>query len=206
MPHKVLIADNHAISRRNLHDVIENSGEFNVVAEVEDGTHALQALRKQRPEIALLDIDIPGIGGLGILAKTSFWAERPIFVLLAIHDDEASFHKALEFGALGYILKEYAESEIIPCLRMVSAGKHYISPSFSWVLAKKPPANLTLSTRLTPSERKILSFIAEYKTSAEIAKLMGTSVRTVQNHRANICSKLGLRGHNALIKLATQYR
>ncbi len=202
----VLIADDHPIFRRGLFEIIEESEGFHVVAEADDGDSALLALREARPEVAILDIAMPHMGGLDVLAKTSHWGERPIFVLLTMYDNEIYLRKALEFGALGYLLKDNAESELLACLHAVQAGRHYITPGVSRTLAESSVSAGDPLDHLTPTERKIFLLIADYKNNHEIAELLGVSIRTVQNHRANICQKLNLHGHNALTKLATQLR
>ncbi len=201
----VLIADDHPIFRRGLFEIIEESEGFHVIAEADDGETALCALRDVRPDIAVLDIAMPNMGGLDVLVKTGHWGEKPIFVLLTMYDDEIYLRKALEFGALGYLLKDNAESELIACQNDVLAGKHYISPGVSRTLAESSGTSADLLEKLTPTERKIFLLIADYKNNNEIAELLGISIRTVQNHRFNICQKLNLRGHNALIRLATQH-
>lgn len=207
MTKSILIVDDHPIFRRGLYEIIQETSEFHVIAETDTGEKALKALRNTPPEIAILDIGLPDLSGLDVLAKINHWGTRPIVVFLTMYNDEIYLRKALEFGALGYVLKDNAESELIDCLHDVMAGKHYISPSISHALAE--PSLIEQKNRLdqmTPTERKIFLLIADYKTNNDIAELLGVSIRTVQNHRANICSKLGLRGHNALIKLANQYR
>jgi DNA-binding NarL/FixJ family response regulator len=200
----VLIADDHPIFRRGLFEIIEESDQFHVIAEVDDGEKALLALREMRPAIAVLDIDMPVLGGLDVLVKTNHWGVKPIFVILTMYDDEIYLRKALEFGALGYLLKDNAESELITCLQDVLAGKQYISPSLSQALGKSSTSAENLLKKLTPTERKVFLLIADYKTNHEIAELLSVSIRTIEKHRANICLKLNLHGHNALIKFATQ--
>lgn len=200
----VLIADDHPIFRRGLFETIEESAQFHVIAEANDGEQALLALRETRPVIAILDIDMPVVSGLDVLARTSHWGVKPVFVILTMYDDEIYLRKALEFGALGYLLKDNAESELISCLQSVLVGKRYISPGLSRALTEScTPAENSLD-QLTPTERKILLLIAEYKSNHDIAELLCISIRTVEKHRANICLKLDLHGHNALIKFATQ--
>ncbi len=207
MTKSILIVDDHPIFRRGLYEIIQETSEFYVIAEADNGEKAMTALRDTMPAIAILDIALPILSGLDILAKINHWGTRPIVVLLTMYDDETYLRKALEFGALGYILKDNAESELIDCLQAVTAGKHYISPAISHVLAESSfTGQNNRLDQLTPTERKIFLLIADYKTNNDIAELLSISIRTVQNHRANICGKLGLRGHNALIKFASQYR
>jgi DNA-binding NarL/FixJ family response regulator len=207
MTNSILIVDDHPIFRRGLYEIIQETSEFHVIAEADDGEKALKALRDTRPAIVILDIGLPGLSGLDILAKINRWGTRPIVVLLTMYNDEIYLRKALEFGALGYVLKDNAEFELIDCLHAVTVGKQYISPGVSHALAESSFAlQKNRVDKMTPAERKIFLLIADYKTNNDIADLLGVSIRTVQNHRANICSKLGLRGHNALIKLANHYR
>ncbi|MCK5356738.1 MAG: response regulator transcription factor, partial [Methyloprofundus sp.] len=132
------------------------------------------------------------------------WGERPHFVILTMYNDEAYLRKALEFGAIGYLLKDNAESELIACLEAVQYGCHYISPSISGALACYNNKEGKYLERLTATERKIYLLISEYKSNAAIAVLLALSIRTVENHRSNICKKLNLKGYNALIKFASE--
>jgi two-component system nitrate/nitrite response regulator NarL len=116
----ILIADDHPIFRRGVLDIIEENQQFHVIAEVDDGEKALLALSNTQPAIAILDIAMPVIDGLDVLAKTYHWSSRPVFVILTMYDDLSYLRKALEFGALGYLLKDNTESELINCLQAVS--------------------------------------------------------------------------------------
>ncbi|MEE9356672.1 MAG: response regulator transcription factor [Methylococcaceae bacterium] len=207
MTKSILIVDDHPIFRRGLYEIIQENSDFHVIAEADSGEKALNILRDTPPAIVILDIGLPVLSGLDILAKINRWSIRPTVVMLTMYNDEIYLHKALEFGALGYVLKDNAETELIDCLHAVTAGKHYISPGVSHALAESSfTVQKNQLEQMTSTERKIFLLIADYKTNNDISELLGVSIRTVQNHRANICSKLGLRGHNALFKLANQYR
>jgi DNA-binding NarL/FixJ family response regulator len=197
----ILIADDHPIFRRGVLDIIEENQQFHVIAEVDDGEKALRALNNTQPAIAILDIAMPVIDGL---AKTHHWSSRPVFVILTMYDDLSNLRNVLEFGALGYLLKDNTESELINCLQAVRMGKQYISASVSPALDRAPASSPDLLEQLTPTERKILLLIADYKTSHSVAELLSSSIRTVEKHRANICLKLDLHGHNALVEFATR--
>ena len=147
---------------------------------------------------------MPRLNGLDVLVKARHWSRKPIFVILTMYDNEAYLRKALEYGALGYILKDNAESELLSCLKMVAGNKHYFSPGVSWMLVNNNLKGTDFSGKLSSTEQQIMNLVGEFKTSAEIASLLSVSVRTVQNHRANICKKLGLSGANALSKYATE--
>jgi DNA-binding NarL/FixJ family response regulator len=200
---RVLIADDHPIVRRGLREVLDRGG-FEVVAEVGGGLEALAALRSLRPAIAVLDISMPGIDGLEVLAQARTWPDPPAIVLLTMHAEYAQ--RALDAGAAGYVLKENAEDEILACLKAVAAGRRFVSSGIPW----QPAAGGAIAVvgpleALTATERRILRLLAGFKTSREIAEVLCVSPRTVQNHRANMCAKLGLEGPKALLQFALDH-
>lgn len=204
MTKTVIIADDHPIFRRGLCEVFNETDRYRVIGEAGDGVEALSLIRSSNPDIAILDISMPEMDGLDVLIKTRHWAEPPIVVVLTLYDDEAYLRKALENGALGYILKDNAESELIDCLDMVVQGKHYLSPAVSWMLVQPMKAANDPVHKLTVAEHRILTLVSEYKSNAQIADLLSISIRTVQNHRANIRKKLGLSGPNSLLRFASK--
>jgi DNA-binding NarL/FixJ family response regulator len=206
MTHTVLLADDHPIFLRGLVELIATTSAFSVVGQAENGEQAVAGIQRLQPDIAILDLAMPGMGGLDVLLKAQQWAYQPRFVILTLYDDAGYLNKALEYGAMGYVLKDNAESEIINCLRMISTGKHYISPSVSWQLVEnrgRDPTRESIDS-LTPTERKVFDLVSEFRSNQEIARLLCVSIRTVQNHRAHICQKLGLRGPQALTRFATR--
>ena len=116
MPETVLIADDHPIFRRGLRDVIEEHGRFRVITEADNGADAINLIREHKPDIAILDIAMPQADGLDVMAQAVRWPDAPRFVILTLYDDEAYFRRAMELGALGYLLKQNAEEELITCL------------------------------------------------------------------------------------------
>jgi DNA-binding NarL/FixJ family response regulator len=130
-------------------------------------------------------------------------------VLLTMHNEEAMFAKALSLGVRGYVLKESATSDILNCLHAVRKGQNYTSAQLTKYLFKRASGQSTPVEgldSLTPTERRVLTLIAEYLTSREIADKLGVSVRTVENHRNNICAKVGVHGSHALTKFALQHQ
>jgi len=205
----ILIADDHPIFRGGLRALIESDPSFSVVAEATDGEEAIASITSQRPEIAILDYNMPKLNGFAVLGEISKLKLDVIPVMLTMHNDEAMFAKAFELGVKGYVLKDSASVDIVNCLHAVSQGQIYTSAAVTTFLYKRasrgqqPPDGLE---SLTPAERKILRMIADYKTSREIADELCVSVRTVENHRSNISSKLGVNGSHALIKFALQHQ
>lgn len=208
----ILLADDHPVFRRGLGLMLSSDKELQVVAEAANGTEALARLRELQPDIAILDVNMPGQTGFDVARElqSSPLAARLIF--LTMHRDEAIFNSALDLGACGYLLKESAVEEIIACVKAVAAGERFISPPLSTFLFNRASRAAALTQQkatiqdLTPSERRILKLIAEQRTSREIADLLFISVRTVERHRENICAKLELRGSNALLKFALEHR
>jgi DNA-binding NarL/FixJ family response regulator len=208
----ILIADDHPVVRQGLRLVIEGDPRLKVVAEADDGEAALAQIEQLRPAIAVLDLDMPKLDGLAVAREIQKRGLPVEVVFLTIHGEEDLFHAAMDLGALGYILKESALTEIVGGLRAVAAGQHYVTPSLmAYLLRGRSRAQALAHSQpglndLTPVEQRVLHLIASYKTSKEIAADLFISYRTVENHRTNICQKLGLHGHDALLKFALEHR
>ncbi len=206
----IIIADDHPIVRGGLCKFIDAEPRFKVVAEASDGEEAVEKIEQLRPQIAILDIDMPKLDGFGVARELQKRKLDVEIIFLTIHSAEDLFNEAMDLGAKGYLLKESAITEIVSSIKAVSEGKHYLSPAISSYLirrssragdlAKKKP---TLDS-LTQTERRILQLIAANKSSKEIADELFINYRTVENHRNNICQKLDIHGHNALLKFALQ--
>jgi DNA-binding NarL/FixJ family response regulator len=208
----IVIADDHPIVRQGLRQALAADAGLQVLAEAGDGEEALAAIRQHRPRIALLDMDMPKLGGMEV-ARAIIKEKLPVEVVyLTIHSEEDLFHAAMDIGAKGYILKESASMEIVTALRTVSDGHYYVTPSLTGYLVRRNSRASTLANDvptlndLSPTERRILRMIAHDKSSKDIAKELFLHYRTVENHRTNICQKLQLHGHNALYRFAQKHR
>lgn len=201
----IIIADDHPIFRSGLRAVIEADPAFVVVAEASDGEQALEMLFDKKPDILVLDYNMPKSNGFAVLGQIADRKIDVIPVMMTMHNDEAMFAKAFELGVRGYVLKDSASVDIVNCLHAVSQGQIYTSAAVTTYLLKRATRTSKVGEgidSLTPTERKILRMIAEEKTSRAIAEELFVSVRTVENHRSNITSKLGLSGSHALFKFA----
>jgi DNA-binding NarL/FixJ family response regulator len=208
----VLVADDHLIFRKGLSHVVAAEPGLRVVAEADNGVSALQSIRELRPRVAIVDLEMPQLDGLGV-ARAVRDEKLPVEVIfLTMHNDEDAVNDALEAGISGYVLKDSAVNDVVASIRSVVAGRPYLSPGISsHLLGRWRKTEMLARSRpgvgsLTPTERRIMQFIAEYKTNKEIADVLCVSPRTVENHRTNICSKLELRGSHALIRFAVENR
>lgn len=209
---RVLIADDHPIFREGLKKVIARDPQLQVVGEAGDGDEAVGRITELCPDVAVLDLNMPGKDGFAVMRAIRD-AGLPVKVIfLTMHNSEALFHQALDLGAAGYVLKDGAIAEIVNAVRSVAAGRNYISPELSTYLLNRSSRAAALAKQkptlgdLTPAERRVLKLIAEDKTSKEIAAALFISPRTVEHHRAHICEKLELHGFNALVKFAIAHK
>jgi DNA-binding NarL/FixJ family response regulator len=209
---KVVIADDHPLFRDGLRQALLAAPEIKLVAEAANGPEAFRAIREHLPDVAVLDIGMPGLNGFGVVQQIREKRLNPGIIFLTMYNQEDMFNQAFNAGSLGYILKDSAVSDIIQAIRSVAAGKHYLSPSISHYLARRISGRTTLHNHvpgladLTPAEVRVCKLIAEDKTSKEIAELLEISFRTVETHRANICAKLNLHGSHSLLRFAFDHR
>lgn len=206
---KLVIADDHELIRKGLRQVTESSGYR--VFEAEDGKEALDLIIREKPEIAVLDIEMPEMTGFEVANTLYRQGISVSIVFLTMYKDEVLFNKAMDIGVKGYVLKDNTVEEIQRCLKKVLKGNYYLSPEISDFLVNRNNTLMSGSSDskgkhlLTDAERNILRQVAEMKTSQEIADSLSVSIKTVQNHRNNICKKLGLSGTHALLKYAVEH-
>ncbi len=211
-PTHILIADDHPIFRKGLKQVIESAVNSFVVKEAEDGKSALQFVEELKPDVTILDVDMPEMNGLEVAKEIEKRRLKTKVIFLTMYKEEELFNEALDHGVLGYILKDNAAKEILNAIYAVIKNEYYICPSISNYLINRNVKEKRLTkvkpglNDLTPSEKQILRYIGESKTSKEIADDLHISYRTVENHRTNICTKLNIHGSHALLKFAFEYK
>jgi DNA-binding NarL/FixJ family response regulator len=209
---RILIADDHPVLRMGLKQVIEADPHLRVVAEAGDGETALEQIAAQRPDVAVLDVDMPRLDGFGVAREMQRRRLATAIIFLTLHADENVFDEAMELGARGYILKESALTAIAEGIKAVAGGTYYVTPSLTGLLvghrdrARALTASQPGLDALTPAERRILKLVAGGHSSKEIAEQLCVHYRTVENHRVSIAQKLGLEGHNAVLKFALRHR
>jgi DNA-binding NarL/FixJ family response regulator len=207
---RVVVADDHPVFLKGMRFVIAEEEDIAVVAEASDGLKALKFINELKPDIAVLDLDMPGKTGFDILRELNSSQSDCKTIFLTMHNASDLLLEALNIGVKGYILKENALSDIITAIRLVNKGQRYITPSLSDVVLNlnmpttAPDSKKLLLEKLTASEKKILYLIAKQKTTKQIADELFISAKTVEKHRYNICEKLDLTGNNSLLRFALE--
>jgi DNA-binding NarL/FixJ family response regulator len=206
---RIIIADDHPIVRQGLRQVIEREAELKVLAEADNGVTALEQIERLKPDVAVLDVDMPGMDGLEVLRLLGERALTVAVIMLTVHREQALFNRALQLGAQGYMLKESALADIVTGIRAVAAGQNYVSPLLTSYLFQKrtaPKPEGPSVDLLTETEREVLKLIADYETNNQIADKLFISPLTVKTHRRNISIKLGLEGKHSLMKFALDHK
>ena len=200
---RVFNADDHPILRKGVTDLLKETEGIEWVGSAANGKEALEKIIALKPDVALLDIEMPFFSGLEV-AKTLLDTNlKTEFVLLTLFKDESFFNNVIEMGIKGYLLKESSEKEILECIHSVYRGQAYVNPELTKYLIKPKGKKSTVLDKLSDDEVNILKLIAQQKTTAEIADMLFISPKTVSNHRSNISKKLSLSGEqNGLLKWA----
>lgn len=206
----IIIADDHPLIREGLVHLITQQNIFTNIIEVTSGYEVISESEKSIPDIILLDIEIPGINGIDVskILLKKYPSLKIIF--LTMYNDEEILTEAIENGILGYVLKENSSEEIINCIKTVLKGNKYFSAQLSEKLVKKLESKhkrdeiSLMLDKLSISEKRIIKLISENNTSKEIAEILFITPKTVENHRKNICDKLGLSGSHKLLKYALE--
>lgn len=200
---KIILADDHPLLIQGLAQVLSKRDNLQIIGQAVDGGGALDLIRNLKPDIAILDVQMPKPDGFEIAKIVAGEKLSTKIIFLTMFKEEAFIKKVIELGVKGYILKESAVTDIVKCVDAVADDKFFLSPQVSNVLLNQSGKAKNLSTnKLTPSETNILSLIGKGKSSKEIADELFISIKTVENHRTNICKKLGITGNSALLKYA----
>lgn len=208
----IVIADDHPIFRKGLREILAEERNFHIVADCADGQDAIESIRELKPRAAVLDLEMPKQSGLDVAALVQREGLPTALIMLTIADRLEIFNKAMDLGVLGYLLKDSAAIDLVRGIETILRGEYFISPQLAGRALKDRRAQdggsdvrLGLS-ELTPMERKVFRLIAENKTSVDIARELHISPRTVDTHRSNMKTKLGLNGSFALVRFALQHK
>ncbi len=205
---RILIADDHGIMRAGLRALLSAETDMEIVGEAATGADALDMAEALRPDIAILDLSMPGRGGIEVTRRLSAAYPSLRILILTVHEDEVMLREALSAGAAGYIIKRAIEAELIMAVRALHQGDFYVHPIMAAALlrtfipSRGPVA--AASEILTPRETEVLQYIALGYTNRQTADVLHISIRTVETHRAHLMAKLHLEGRAALVRYARE--
>ena len=204
---KVLLADDHSIVREGLRKVLEDSMEIEVIAEAADGEAAVDEAIEKQPDVAVVDISMPGMDGLEVVTRLKSYCPDVPVLILTMHDEEQYVIRAIEAGAMGYVTKQSAPEQLVEAVKKIHAGKRYLTEKASEALALRVlrgNKSKSLIESLSMRELQVLRKLALGSTNREIATSYNISVKTVDTYRARILKKLNLRNNAELSRYAIQ--
>jgi len=209
---RILLADDHTVMRRGLRLLLESHPEFSVVGEAADGRQAVDQAESTNPDVVVLDITMPNLGGIEAAERIVSQLPHAAIIFLSMHSDESYVLRALKSGAKGYLLKDSAEGDLIEAIKAVTQGKTFFSAEISKMLVEDYIREIR--TRgiedsyelLTSREKEILQLLAEGKSNKDIAAVLNLSFHTVETHRRNLQEKLNLHSFADLILYAVRKR
>ena len=205
----VLLVEDHAIVRQGIKALLEEEADITVVGETGNGSEALLLVEQFRPHIVLMDLSLPGLGGVEAIHQIRDRFPGVRVVVLSMFDSEEYVFRALKAGASGYVVKQSSSTELVLALRAVAAGSTFLSPTVSEILIdgyiNRPDASSQEDGRLallTPREREVLQLVAKGFNSRQIAEQLHVSIKTVETHRTNMMQKLDVHDRAGLVKFA----
>ena len=196
---RVLLADDHALLRTGVANIINQEPDLQVVAEAGDGAEALAAYEEHKPDVTLLDLRMPVMEGVEVVRRIRERDPRALVIILTTYDTDDEISRALKAGAKAYVLKDIAADALVGCIRDVLGGKTYLAPAAAAKLAEG-----VTRVQLTPREMETLKLVADGKANKEIATALDISERTVKTHLAHLFEKLGATSRTEAVKVATR--
>jgi DNA-binding NarL/FixJ family response regulator len=203
---RVLIADDHTMVRESLVSVLQADGDVQVVAQASDGVEALEKALQLRPDVVVVDLSMPRLGGLEVVRRLRAQLPTTRVLVLTMHQEDEYVLQAVRAGASGYLVKDSAAAELLAAVRSLHAGHGHFGPQAARTMAvqlQHPERTLDDPYgRLTTREREVLHLIAEGMTTKEIARRLGISAKTAENHRGHVLEKLDMRNTAELVRYA----
>lgn len=207
---RIVVADDHALIRRGICDLLESEPDWEVVAQAANGREAVDAVARVRPDVLVIDLAMPELNGLTAAREVLRVFPKVEIVLLTMHNTDQTIREVLECGARGYVLKSDAEQDLISAVKAVARGKPFFTPSVAEVVLKgylqrtTDPEVPERLQELTTRERQVVQLLAEGKGNKDVAVALQVSVKTVEAHRSNINRKLSIRTTSDLVRYAVR--
>jgi two-component system, NarL family, response regulator NreC len=205
---RVLVADDHTIVRQGLVSLLAESGECEVVAEAADGLEAVEKAQATRPDVAILDLSMPRLSGLEAVRRIHETLPHTRLLVLTVHEEEEYVLPLVRAGAAGYLIKDTAVAELLAAVRALHAGQGYFCPQAARVLAEhyRQPERVADDPygALSPREREVFHLVIDGRTTKEVARVLGISAKTADNHRYRLMEKLGVHNTAELVRYAAR--
>lgn len=203
---RIVLAEDHAMVRAGLTRLLQDLPGVDIVAVAADGREALALIEEHRPDVAILDITMPGLSGLNALTRITADHPEVRVIMLSMHDNEEYVGQALKAGAAGYLLKDSDLAELELAIRSVMRGGSYLTPAVSRHVIRdfrhRSPSEAGVYERLTPRQTEILQLIAEGHRNAEIGVILGVSEKTIETHRMQLMARLDIHDVTGLVRYA----
>lgn len=201
--HKIILADDHIVLRQGIKSILSQNPSFQVVGEASDGFEVLPLIEKFTPDIVILDLGMPNLGGIETISRIQKLSNKPAILVLSAKEDNVSVSDSIKAGAKAYVPKSSSGEELIAAVSAVLKGQSYISPTVAgaFIGAKQNPEGSPLGA-LSTREREVLKLLCEGKPNREVAKALHISPRTIDSHRSNIMKKLGAESNAELVQIA----
>jgi DNA-binding NarL/FixJ family response regulator len=204
---RIVVADDHTIVRQGLVSLLNEADDLDVVAEAADGIEAVERIAQETPDVAVIDLTMPRLSGIEVVRRLHGSHPSVRLLVLTVHEDEEYVLPIIRAGASGYLVKDTAAEELIKAVRALAAGKAYFGPQAAQALAEqyqRPGDVADPYGTLTPREREVFHLVIEGRTTKEVARAIGTSVKTAENHRARIMEKLSVHNTAELVRYAAR--
>lgn len=208
---RILLADDHDVVRRGLRVLLQEHAGWEICGEATTGREAVDLAREMQPDVAIIDLMMPDLNGLGVTSQIRKASERTQVLIFTMHYNETLIHDVLEAGARGYLLKTDAEQHVVTAVESLLLGQPYFSAQVSETVlegflrsGRHAAADSAVVPRLTPREREIIQLLAEGHRNKKIAQMLGISIKTVETHRTALMRKIGVKSIVDLVRYAVR--
>lgn len=201
---RFVIADDHIVLREGVKGLLNAVNDWEVVAEADDGLEVVQKVQQHEPDILIIDLSMPNLGGIEAIARLQSMENKPAILVLSAREDHISVNEAMKAGAKGFLPKSSTTEELHFAVRSLLKGQTYLSPSIAATALNNSGSEVDTSplATLTSREREVMKLLSEGRPNREVAKVLHISPRTIDSHRGNIMKKLGINSNAEMVMMA----